>query len=69
MSRRVCLDHIPPVLLLQLNRFYYASCSNASGQTEIGIQKIPKQIPIYQNLQITEGNALPCAVLYRQLLL
>ncbi|KAL7059738.1 hypothetical protein AAHC03_013823 [Spirometra sp. Aus1] len=54
MSRRVCLDHLPPVLLLQLNRFYYASSSNASGQAEFGIQKIPKAIPIYQNLQITE---------------
>nr|VZI25812.1 unnamed protein product [Spirometra erinaceieuropaei] len=54
MSRRVCLDHLPPVLLLQLNRFYYASSSNASGQAEFGIQKIPKAIPIYKNLQITE---------------
>ncbi|VDL96920.1 unnamed protein product [Schistocephalus solidus] len=68
MSRRVCLDHLPPVLLLQLNRFYYASSSNANGQTEFGIQKIPKRIPIYQNLQITEGNALPCPFIWTVLL-
>ncbi|KAM7534018.1 hypothetical protein Aperf_G00000115447 [Anoplocephala perfoliata] len=45
MNRRVFIDHLPPVLMLQLNRFFYSSDLNQ-------IQKVLKSIPINRRLTI-----------------
>ncbi|VDD83732.1 unnamed protein product [Mesocestoides corti] len=48
MNRRVFIDHLPPVILVQLNRFFYSVSKN-------GIQKVLKQIPVYKQLQIPDS--------------
>nr|CDS25632.1 ubiquitin specific peptidase 10 (C19 family) [Hymenolepis microstoma] len=45
MKRRVCIDYLPPVLMLQLNRFFY---SPKRGR----IEKVLKAIPIKRHLII-----------------
>lgn len=63
MSRRVFIDHLPPVLLLQLNRFYYASEKDAKGNVEFGIHKVLKQIPVYKKLRIANGM-ITCLIIF-----
>ncbi|KAM3185976.1 hypothetical protein ACTXT7_005276 [Hymenolepis weldensis] len=45
MKRRVYIDHLPPVLILQLNRFFYSSEHGV-------IEKILKAIPVKRHLTI-----------------
>lgn len=49
MERRVYIDHLPPVLILQLNRFFYSSEHGV-------IEKILKAIPIKRHLTIGKGG-------------
>ncbi|CDI97939.1 ubiquitin specific peptidase c family [Echinococcus multilocularis] len=48
MNRRVFIDRLPPILLVQLKRFFYDSNKG-------GIQKVLKQIPIHRRLQIVDS--------------
>ncbi|VDM32654.1 unnamed protein product [Hydatigera taeniaeformis] len=48
MNRRVFIDRLPPILLIQLKRFFY-------NPNKGGIQKVLKQIPIYRRLQISDS--------------
>lgn len=47
MNRRVLIDRLPPILLVQLKRFFYDSNKG-------GIQKVLKLIPIHHRLQIVD---------------
>lgn len=49
MNRRVFIDHLPPILMLQLNRFFYSADLNQ-------IQKVLKSIPINRRLTIGAGS-------------
>lgn len=55
MSRRVFIDQLPPVLLIQLNRFFYSTPGDKNCD-QFAIHKVLKQIPIHKKLKIAEGN-------------
>ncbi|KAL5107037.1 putative ubiquitin carboxyl-terminal hydrolase 3 [Taenia crassiceps] len=48
MNRRVLVDRLPPILLVQLKRFFY-------DPNKGGIRKVLKQIPIHRRLQIVDS--------------
>lgn len=61
VSRRVTLEKLPPVLVLHLKRFVYEKTG--------GCQKLVKNIDYPVDLEISKGNAQPCACTKSELFL